>query len=431
MASSLRRSARSLTIANTSFISSPDVATSTMTTHPRKRARIAIAGVESEKHASASALHSGVTESNNTRMVSKRKDVEMSRPEDYPKRAQIEWKVGAHVSAAGGVENAIINAASIGANAFALFVKSQRKWTSAPLTEQSIATFRDRLMEFDYAPELVLPHGSYLINLGNPDEEKREKSYSCFLDDLKRCEQLGLTRYNFHPGSTVGASTKEESINHIATCLNRAHKETSTVMTVIENMAGSGNVLGSRFEEIAQIIHRIDDKTRVGVCIDTCHAFAAGYDIRSKEAYENTLSAFARIVGLEYLRGMHLNDSKTPFNSHKDRHDNIGRGHISLEAFGHIMRDPRLQNIPLILETPTKEESSIWQKEIQVLNELSISSPDDSASIQRMINDIGTAVARTTKMKGNNNRNAGNRVKRKREKGEDGGNSDSDLAESS
>ncbi|EFI28286.1 endonuclease IV [Coprinopsis cinerea okayama7 len=209
-------------------------------------------------------------------------------------RVKSPWKVGAHVSAAGGVENAVVNAAAIGCNAFALFLKSQRKWTSAALTEESISTFKKRMKEFGYAPGDVLPHGSYLVNLGNPDAEKRQKSYECFLDDVKRCEALGLTLYNFH---------YEGGYDRIGV---------------------HGNIIGATFEQLKEIIDQVEDKTRVGVCIDTCHAFSAGYDIRTKEGWNETMDKFERVIGLEYLKGMHLNDSKTAFDSKKDRHENIG-----------------------------------------------------------------------------------------------------------
>ncbi|ETW86372.1 hypothetical protein HETIRDRAFT_240647, partial [Heterobasidion irregulare TC 32-1] len=279
--------------------------------------------------------------------------------------------VGAHVSAAGGVENAILNAAKLGANAFALFLKSQRRWTGPPLSEQSISAFRARLAQFDYAPEHILPHGSYLINLGNPDAEKRQKSYLCFLDELKRCEQLGLLLYNFHPGSTVGAATVDESIGFIAECINDAHKETENVVTVIENMAGAGNIVGGKFEDIAGIIDRVKDKSRVGVCLDTCHMFAAGYDIRTQESWDSTMKQFDSVIGLQYLRAMHLNDSKEPLGSKKDRHENIGLGALTISAFSHVLSDSRMQGIPLVLETPAHDLDAVWSAEIAALNRLS------------------------------------------------------------
>lgn len=291
--------------------------------------------------------------------------------EDFPVRVSSPWKVGAHVSAAGGVESAVRNAAMVGANAFALFVKSQRKWDSPPFSAENVDAFKRRMREFGYLPKHVLPHGSYLVNLGNPDKEKRRKSFDCFLDDLQRCEQLGLELYNFHPGSTVGQATKEESIALIAECINDAHKATKNITTVIENMAGSGNVIGSRFSELKGIIDHVEDKTRVGVCLDTCHAFAAGYDISTKDGWDATLSAFNTEVGLSYLKGLHLNDSKAALGSKKDRHENIGLGHLGIATFRHIVSDPRTQDIPLILETPTFEATDIWTKEIAALNCLS------------------------------------------------------------
>ncbi|GAW05563.1 AP endonuclease [Lentinula edodes] len=324
---------------------------------------------------------------------SKKKEKVKASPRDIidlsslPQRVSSNWKVGAHVSAAGGIENTVLNAAKIGANAFALFLKSQRKWISPPLTESSISLFKSRMKELSYNPKHILPHGSYLINLGNPDDEKREKSYECFLDDLKRCDALGLELYNFHPGSSLGIVEPSVSMAHIADCINRSHGDTSgsKVVVVLENMAGSGNIIGSDFVQLGEIISQVNDKTRVGVCLDTCHMFAAGYDIRTEQGWNSTVELFNAQVGLKYLRGMHLNDSKTECGSKKDRHDNIGVGHLSIRTFAHILADPRVQDIPLILETPSHEESSknwdVWAKEIEVLNLLSTSSiPNTNAA---------------------------------------------------
>ncbi|KLO16454.1 AP endonuclease [Schizopora paradoxa] len=298
--------------------------------------------------------------------------------DDVPPRPDNALSIGAHVSAAGGPHNAVINAAKLGANAFALFLKSQRKWTSKPLEDEHISLFKQRMVTYKYTPDQVLPHGSYLINLANPDAEKREKSYECFLDDLKRCEQLGLTLYNFHPGSTVGAADAATCISHLADALNRAHEETSSVVTVIENMAGAGNVLGARFADIANIIRQVKDKSRVGVCLDTCHLYAAGFDIRTKEGVESTLTQFNDEVGLSYLRGIHLNDSKGTLGSHKDRHGNIGLGELGLPSFRalfHALSNPASpfflkRKIPMVLETPLgpAENTDIWKTEISVLN---------------------------------------------------------------
>ncbi|KAI6043388.1 xylose isomerase-like protein [Pisolithus marmoratus] len=276
----------------------------------------------------------------------------------FPTRVSSPWKVGPHVSAAGGVENAILNAARIGANAFGLFVKSQRKWVSPPLTDSNVSTFKARMTEFGYSPSHVLVHGSYLMNLGNPDDGKREKSYECFLDEIQRCEQLGLELYNFHPGSAVGQTTKEHSVALIAECINRAHKATANLTIVIENMAGAGNVIGSQFSELRGIIDRVENKDRVGVCLDTCHLYAA------------VLSEYDNLVGLSYLRGLHLNDARTTLGSKKDRHENIGLGPLSL-TFRAVLTDPRMRNLPLILETPTygseADQDGVWAAEISVL----------------------------------------------------------------
>ncbi|KAF9040461.1 AP endonuclease [Hymenopellis radicata] len=314
------------------------------------------------------------------------------------------WKVGAHVSAAGGVENAVTNAVAVGANAFSLFVKSQRKWTSPDLKESSISAFKSRLEEHGYDARHVLPHGSYLINLGNPHTEKREKSYECFVDDLRRCAQLGLVVYNFHPGSTVGDATPSESMAFIAECLNRAHKDDSTgsVITVLENMAGAGNIIGGDFGNLGEIIKGVEDKSRVGVCLDTCHMFAAGYDIRTKDGWDETMSKFDEQVGLKYLRGMHLNDSKTELGSHKDRHENIGLGHIGLSAFRHILADPRVQDIPLVLETPSFEEPEVWATEIEALQ---AKCEDEEAekllleTIRAKVNEVGGGKSKASKAK--------------------------------
>ncbi|KAJ7071781.1 xylose isomerase-like protein [Mycena belliarum] len=311
-------------------------------------------------------------------------------------RVESPWKVGAHVSAAGGIENAIINAAAIGANSFALFVKSQRKWTSPALTEASISGFKAKLTEHGYDPRHILPHGSYLINLGNPDAEKRQKSYDCFLDDLKRCEALGLLLYNFHPGSSVGQASTDEAISLIAQALNEAHKATDSVITVLENMAGAGNIIGGDFKHLGDIISKVEDKSRVGVCLDTCHMFAAGYDLRTKDGWEQIVSDFDAQVGLSYLRGMHLNDSKTECDSRRDRHENIGLGHIGIGGFHHILNDVRFQDIPLILETPSFEQPEVWAAEIGVLNGLSGA---DAGGIGSVVGGVKELVKRAEGLK--------------------------------
>ncbi len=272
--------------------------------------------------------------------------------------------VGAHVSASGGVENAPENAHAIGAKAFALFTKNQRQWFSKPLTENSIRLFRENCEKYGYAPNQILPHDSYLINLGHPEKEPLEKSRAAFLDELQRCEQLGLDRLNFHPGSHLKRITEEASLNTIAESINWALDKTKGVTAVIENTAGQGTNLGYRFEQLATIIDRVEDKSRVGVCIDTCHTYTSGYDIKTEAGYNNTFANFGSIVGFQYLKGIHLNDSKKELASRVDRHDNIGKGFIGPDLFRRIMNDPRFDDMPLILETP---DTNLWPLEIEML----------------------------------------------------------------
>ncbi len=275
--------------------------------------------------------------------------------------------VGAHVSASGGVENAPVNAHAIGAKAFALFTKNQRQWFSKPLTETNIHLFRENCEKYGYAPYQILPHDSYLINLGHPEKEPLEKSRTAFLDELQRCEQLGLDRLNFHPGSHLRKITEEVSLNTIAESINWALDKTQGVTAVIENTAGQGTNLGYRFEHLAYIIDRVEDKSSVGVCIDTCHTYTSGYDIKTEAGFQHTFSEFDRIVGFQYLKGMHLNDSKKELATRVDRHDNIGKGFIGIDLFSRIMNDPRFDDMPLILETP---DTNLWPQEIALLYSL-------------------------------------------------------------
>lgn len=271
---------------------------------------------------------------------------------------------GAHVSASGGLENAVRNAQAIGANAFALFTKNQRQWSAPPLTTNQIAAFKGAMAEAGFTAQQVLPHDSYLINLGHPDAEGLQKSRDAFYEEMERCEQLGLDRLNFHPGSHLKRITALQSLDRIADSINLALERTSTVTAVLENTAGQGTNLGYSFEHLAYIIERVEDKSRVGVCIDTCHAFAAGYDLRTREACEKTFEEFDRIIGFGYLRGMHLNDAMRPLSSHIDRHSSLGDGEIGIECFRYIATDSRFDNIPLILETPNE---AIWREEVAKL----------------------------------------------------------------
>lgn len=275
--------------------------------------------------------------------------------------------IGAHVSASGGVENAPLNAAAIGAKAFALFTKNQKQWKAAPLTQKSINAFRDNCEKFEFTPAQILPHDSYLINLGHPEEEGLTKSREAFLDEMQRCEQLGLDRLNFHPGSHLKKMTEEECLARIAESINMTLDKTTGVMAVIENTAGQGSNLGYKFEQLAYIIDRVEDKSRVGVCLDTAHTLASGYDLTSRMAIDETFREFEEIVGFQYLKGMHINDSKKELATRVDRHDSLGKGFMGMEVFDFIMNDNRFDNIPLILETP---DESLWAEEIQLLYSL-------------------------------------------------------------
>lgn len=268
---------------------------------------------------------------------------------------------GAHVSASGGADNAPANAHAIGATAFALFTKNQRQWVAKPLTAGEIDAFRKACDTYGYRPEQILPHDSYLINLGHPEKEALEKSRAAFLDEMQRCELLGLDRLNFHPGSHLQKITEEESLDRIAESINIALDKTRGVTAVIENTAGQGSNLGFRFEHLRYLIDRVEDKSRVGVCIDTCHAFAAGYDLRTAEACDATFAELDRVVGFNYLKGMHLNDAMKILGSRVDRHMPLGEGMIGMECFRYIARDKRFDGIPLILETP---DETRWGEEI-------------------------------------------------------------------
>ena len=271
---------------------------------------------------------------------------------------------GAHVSASGGVENAVKNAKDIGATAFALFTKNQRQWIAPALTAEQIATFKKAMAEAGFNASQILPHDSYLINLGHPDEDGLQKSRESFFEEMQRCELLGLDRLNFHPGSHLKRISEEGSLDRIAESINMALERTKGVTAVLENTAGQGSNLGYKFEHLAYIIDRVEDKSRVGVCLDTCHSFAAGYDLRTKEACDATFAEFDRIIGFKYLRGMHLNDAMRPLGSRIDRHSPMGEGEIGIECFKYIASDPRFDNIPLILETPDEER---WAQEIAQL----------------------------------------------------------------
>lgn len=272
--------------------------------------------------------------------------------------------IGAHVSSSGGVYNAPLNAISIGAKAFALFTKNQRQWVAKPLDNKTLDLWFDALEKSQIKPKHILPHDSYLINLGHPESQAREKSLEAFIDELQRCEILGLDRLNFHPGSHLRKISQEECLDYIAESINISLDKTKNVCAVIENTAGQGSNQGYKFEHLAYLIEKVEDKSRIGVCIDTCHMHSAGYDIRTKEAYDKTWQEFDDIVGFKYLKGMHLNDAKPAIGSKVDRHDSLGKGQIGIDAFKFLMADDRMNDIPLILETI---DPDIWADEIKML----------------------------------------------------------------
>jgi deoxyribonuclease-4 len=277
--------------------------------------------------------------------------------------------VGAHVSAAGAVYKAPLNAKKIGAKAFALFTKNQKQWQVKPLNDDEIDKFKEHCKKENFSPDHILPHDAYLINLGAPEEEMLKKFREAFIVEIKRCSLLGLKYLNFHPGSHKKLMTDDDCLKRIAEGLNLSIDATNDVILVIENTAGQGGAVGYRFEHLAQLIEMTDNKNRIGVCLDTCHMYGAGYDIRTRETYEKTMKEFENIVGFEYLKGMHLNDSKIALGSRKDRHHSLGKGELGWEPFKMIMRDPRLDDIPLVLETPDEE---LWAQEIKELYELGV-----------------------------------------------------------
>lgn len=277
--------------------------------------------------------------------------------------------IGAHVSIAGGVSNAPLNAMNIGASGFAMFTKNQRQWQEPPLPPSEIEAFKKNCELGGYTPGMILPHDGYLINLGQPDAEKLANCRASFIGEMRRCETLGLKYLNFHPGSHLGEISVSECLRRIAESINIALDKTSGVTAVIENTAGQGTNTGRSFEEIAEIIGQVEDRSRVGVCLDTCHSFAAGYDLRTPESYREVTATFDRLIGFALLRGMHLNDAKGELSCHLDRHAPLGEGHLGMEAFQLVMADPRIDNIPLILETP---DDTRWPAEIARLKHMAL-----------------------------------------------------------
>ena len=275
--------------------------------------------------------------------------------------------IGAHVSISGGVDQAPMRGSGIGASALGIFSKNQRQWKSPPLQEESIAAFKQNLKEAKISPDKIIVHDSYLINIANPEPEKRKKSIDALVDEAIRTDLLGLTYLNFHPGSGLKQLTEQETLDLIAEGVNEVIGRSQNVILLLESTAGQGSHVGYTFEQLAKVIENIDNQARVGVCLDTCHMFAAGYDIRTEETYNKTMHEFGSIVGFPFLKGLHVNDAKSEFESRVDRHDSIGKGNIGKAAFSFLMKDERLRNLPMVLETPLVD---LWADEIRMLRQL-------------------------------------------------------------
>ncbi|XP_022316467.1 uncharacterized protein LOC111120090 [Crassostrea virginica] len=339
----------------------------------------------------AEAIQAGSTDGKGTKKRGKQTDTDQSSSKRNKKQTEFEkvgtskwacnaakfkWAesakekfVGGHVSISGGLYKAVLEAEEMGSRAFGMFLHSQRQWASKPLADKDAEKFKETCTEYGFHPDMIIPHGSYLMNCGSPDSESLRKSRDLLLEELQRCEKMGLTRFNFHPGSTCGKISLEESLDRIGESVNQALKKTKGVTVLIENMCCQGYTIGGKFEELKEIIDRIHDKTRIGICLDTCHMFAAGYDISTEKGFHNMMEEFDRVVGLQYLKALHLNDSKGKVGNKLDRHENIGKGEIGLESFRRIMNDHRLSRIPMILETPCPNDDT-YEKEVKVLYSL-------------------------------------------------------------
>ncbi|AFN84125.1 DNA lyase/endonuclease 4 [Encephalitozoon romaleae SJ-2008] len=253
--------------------------------------------------------------------------------------------IGAHLSISKGIHTIQAQMESLGLDTCAIFLKSQRRYLAPPMREGVAEMFKARVLH----PEMIVPHGSYLINFGNPSLV--DKSMECLVDDLERCRSLGIKMYNMHPGSDK-TRDKTGCLRSISHNINKALSRVQDITILIENMAGQGNVVGSTFEELRDIIEKVEERERIGICLDTCHLFGAGFDITTEERFAEVMERFDRIIGLKFLKAMHINDSKEALGSRKDRHESIGKGMIGGKAFRFIMNSGVFDNIPLILETP-------------------------------------------------------------------------------
>lgn len=298
-----------------------------------------------------------------------RDDIQEMEGEKRRKNRGNEKYIGAHVRIQGGIWKAVHSSVEMGGNCFALFLGSQRSWKRPALQQEAAEKFREQCSLQGFDPAHILPHGSYLMNCGSPKEDVFQKSQDLLVDELSRCSLLGLNLFNFHPGSSLGSITADQCCEKIAGAINHAHRQTAAVVTVLENMSGQGSTVGGRLSELRSIIDQVRDQTRVGVCLDTCHAFAAGYDLAAEGGVKAVLDEFDQVVGLHYLKAVHLNDSKGRLGCHLDRHEDIGKGQIGITAFRDIVNEPRLDNIPLILETPGRPGFE-YPQQIELLHSL-------------------------------------------------------------
>ncbi len=275
--------------------------------------------------------------------------------------------LGGHVSVTGGVQNAPQHARDVTCDCMQIFSKNQMQWSSKPLAPEDVSLYKENMAAHGIRETVI--HDSYLINLGTPDAALMKKSREAFLEEVVRAETLGVRNLIFHPGAHMGAG-EQAGLRRIADSLNWARKEAGSgaVCFVLENTAGQGTLLGHSFEQLAKIIDMLDDQKDAGVCFDTCHAYAAGYDVKSRKGYEATFALFDDVLGADTMRAMHINDSKGKQGSHLDRHAQIGEGFLGLECFAHFMNDERWDGIPMVLETPEGEKR--YKKELKALRSL-------------------------------------------------------------
>jgi deoxyribonuclease IV len=267
-------------------------------------------------------------------------------------------RLGAHMSISGGLEQAVVRGQEVGCEAMQIFTKNSNQWRAKPLTAPEVTAFRDACQAAGIGP--VIAHSAYLLNLAAPDEALYEKSIQALLDELQRCELLGIPDLVVHPGAHMGAG-EELGLKRIAAAINRIHRAAPRLQAaiVLEVTAGQGTALASKFEHLAAILDQVDEGDRLGFCLDTCHLLAAGYDFRTRQGYEAMMDAWEALVGIERIHAIHLNDSKKDLGSRVDRHEHIGQGYIGTAGFEFLLNDPRLAALPMVLETPKDDNADV------------------------------------------------------------------------